>query len=610
MGKKKRITAKTVKAANPAVSLAPGKQEKISNWIFFAVAVTAICFLPMLQNSFTNWDDGLYVTNNPLLPGPDWKGIFTKPIAQNYHPLTIISLAFNYQLSGLSPFSYFLVNLLLHLANTALLFYFTWLLSGHKKWVALLTALVFGVHPMHVESVAWISERKDVLYTFFFLLSLIKYWHYLQSKKGSGYLFSLLFFILSLLSKPAAVVLPLLLFLLDYWKGRPFSMKIILEKIPFLLPALLFGVITVVVQTRGSIIGLDVYPLWNRPFFASYTLMIYSLRFIIPYPLSAFHPLPVPGQPGIIILLSPVFIIALVALLWYFRKNKIIVFGILFFVINLLLVIQFLSIGLTIVSERYTYVPYIGLTFMFSMLLEKYHLISSKYLKWIATPLFVLMGFVSFQQTKVWKDTATVWTNAIKHYPQANWPRINRAPYTALQAFAASDTGKRNELFRQALEDCDIAVKYDPKVPAAYEKRGLIYLDLNRNEEALADGNMLVKLQPGNKFGYYIRGTVAIRLNEPAKALAALNTCLSIDPLYAAALCNRGTVLFNSFMKYQEALADLDKAISVNAQGTYYLNRSYCYFKLGDVQKAKADAEMALKKGIAVPQDYLELLNK
>jgi hypothetical protein len=610
MGKKKRFTAKTIKAANQAVSVPPGKKEKISGLIFFAVSVTALCFLPMLQNSFTNWDDGLYVTSNKLLHGPDWEGIFTKPIAQNYHPLTIISLAFNYQLPGLDPFSYFLVNLLLHLANTALVFYFIWLLSGHNKWVALLTALVFGVHPMHVESVAWISERKDVLYTFFFLLSLIKYCQYVQSKMRSLYLFSLLFFILSLFSKPAAVVLPLLLFLLDYWKGRSFSWKIIFEKIPFLLPALLFGIITVVVQTRGSIIGLDVYPLWNRPFFASYTLMIYSLRFFIPYPLSAFHPLPVPGQLGLPILLSPVFIIVLAAVLWYFRKNKIIIFGTLFFIINLLLVLQVLSIGLTIVSERYTYVPYIGLAFMFSMLLDKYNIITGKYFKWVAIPFFALPGFVSMQRTKVWKDTGTLWTDAIKHYPHANWPRINRAPYTALQAFATSDTVSKNKLIHQALEDCNIAVNYDPEVPAAYEKRGLIYLDLNRNDEALADAIKLNQLQPGNKFGYYIRGTVAIRQNEPQKALASLDTCLSIDPQYAAALCNRGTVLFNAFMKYKEALADLDKAIAVDAQGTYYLNRSYCHFKLGDVQRAKADAEMALKKGTAVPQDYLGLLNK
>src|SRR5258708_24264962 len=111
----------------------------------------------MLQNNFTNWDDKTYVVDNIMLRGPDWHAIFTQPVGGNYHPVTMITLALNYQLSSLNPFSYLLVNFLLHIINTTLVFYFIWLISGKKIWVAVFAALIFGIHPMHVESVAWVT---------------------------------------------------------------------------------------------------------------------------------------------------------------------------------------------------------------------------------------------------------------------------------------------------------------------------------------------------------------------------------------------------------------------------------------------------------------------
>ena len=151
------------------------RDNSLLSWMALLAGLTAVCLWPMLKNEFTNWDDEYYVVNNPLLRGPDWKGIFSKQVLGNYHPLTILSYAFNYAISGLDPFSYLLVNYLFHIANTLLVFYFIWNISGKNKIIAAFVALVFGIHPMHVESVAWVAERKDVLYTFFFLLSLIKY---------------------------------------------------------------------------------------------------------------------------------------------------------------------------------------------------------------------------------------------------------------------------------------------------------------------------------------------------------------------------------------------------------------------------------------------------
>jgi 4-amino-4-deoxy-L-arabinose transferase-like glycosyltransferase len=146
-----------------------------------------------------------------------------------------------------------------------------------------------------VESVAWVSERKDVLYTLFFLLSLIKYWRFLTNGKNKNIIYSFLFFALSILSKPAAIILPFVLVLLDYWYGRKFTKRIVLEKVPFLLVSIVFAVLTFNIQSKTAIASLDFYPLWTRFFFATYSAMIYIVRFFVPYPLSAFHPFPING---------------------------------------------------------------------------------------------------------------------------------------------------------------------------------------------------------------------------------------------------------------------------------------------------------------------------
>ena len=613
MSKKKKIKPTKGSPAQASTEARPKKQRQKSPsllpWIIPILLVTGICFLPMLNNQLTNWDDEYYVVKNALLRGPDWSGIFSKPVVSNYHPITVATLAFNYSISGLDPTSYFVLNLLLHLANTALVFYFIWLISGKKLWVAAFSAVVFGIHPMHVESVAWVSERKDVLYTLFFLLSLIQYWRFLTNGKNKNLVYCFIFFALSLLSKPAAIILPFLLFLLDYWYGRKFTKRIIIEKIPFLLLSLVFAVVTVKLQSKTAIASLDFYPLWSRFFFATYTSMMYVARFFVPYPLSAFHPFPVGKGLGLPILLSPAFMLGLLILIWIKRKNKLLVFSFFFFMINLVLVLQFISIGGTLVAERYTYVPYIGMAFFIGMLLDKYSASVNKYLVW-GIPAVVLLVFavITFQRTQVWKDSDTLWTNVIKHFPAAEVPRTNRANHLIRISVNQPSQEKQNEMLQIALEDCNVAVKTNPGHAKGYENRQNIYLRLNKDSLALADANSLIRLEPKNKLGYYSRGVVYQRFGMPDSALISFNKCLELDPNTDFALNNRGSVLFNHYKKYKEAMADFTKAIQLNPQGDYYLNRSYCYYQLGQIELAKADANIAIQKKIAVPANYRQTL--
>lgn len=607
-GKKQKGKVKnTTVTARVAGSKSKPRNRLLLLWLLPVLAITAVCFLPMLKNEFTNWDDEHYIVNNMLLRGPDWKGIFSQPVVSNYHPLTIITLAINYGLSGLDPAPYLAFNLLLHLLNTCLVFYLIWNISSKNLWVACITALVFGIHPMHVESVAWISERKDVLYTLFFLLSLMQYWSFLQTKKSVHLWLCFGLYLLSLLSKPAAIILPVVLLVFDYWKGRPINMKLIWEKIPFFILALVFAIITFKIQSHKAVAGLDLYPLWTRPLFATYVVMIYFLRFFIPFPLSAFHPYPQPNHLGFPVLISPLVIIALAILIWYYRKNKFVVFGSAFFVANLLLILQIISIGATIVSERYTYVPYIGLGFLFATALSK---VRSRTFKWsIAAVMAVVFGTLTFQRTKVWKNSRTLWDDVIAHYPNAPQARTSRANYVA--KLPTKDSAERQSNLALALEDCNVAITANPNHGPAYENREYIHYVLGKYKEAVADATKLIELDPTNNLGYAIRGAAYVRLKEdPKKALADLDKSLSLKPDNEFALDNRASLYYNSFQKYAEALADFTKAISINPQqGNYYLNRSYCYYQLGDHQKARADAQVALQKGMAMPENYRKSLN-
>jgi len=607
MKKKAKIKTKdkTSQPVKKIESLKPTRDRSLSLWLFGVLAITGLCLIPMLNNGFTNWDDDVYVTNNLIIKAPDWEAIFTQPSAYNYHPLTMLTLAFNYAFSGIDPFSYHLVNWMLHILNTSLVFLFIYKISGRKIFVAAFTSLIFGIHPMHMESVAWVSERKDVLYTCFFLLALLQYWSFLETGKRPKFLYCFLFFILSLLSKPAAIILPFVLLLLDYWHGRSFNWKIWAEKIPFLICSFLIGFITIKVQSAEAIVGLDTYPLWSRFFFACYTIMIYTARFVVPYPLSAFHPYPSVDALGLPVLLSPIFIIALLILLWLKRKDKLLVFSLLFFIVNLLLVVQFVSIGLTIVSERYTYIPYIGLSFLAGMWLTKYlESTSATFIKAIPYIIGIIFGVISFQRTKVWKDGDTLWADVVKHYPDAATPRSNHADYLRKMAGLPAYKTQADELLRKALEESSMAIKLKPTHIKAYVNRQNIYLVLGKDSLAMADAETLLKLEPSNSQALYTKGFAYMRFDREDSSLFWFNKSIEADPNADFVLNSRGTLLFNKFKRYNDAINDFTRAIELNPKGEYFYNRSNCYFRMGDIVKAKSDALIALQKGYIIPDAY------
>jgi protein O-mannosyl-transferase len=296
-------------------------------WICIGILVVSvfIAFSGGFNNEFVNWDDQNYVYQNPIVKNPNghWGTAWSSHVALNYHPLTMTSLMINSALFGIeSARSYIVTNTIIHLFNVLLVFWFVLLLlknktkillpkAGKPLFVAFVTALLFAIHPMRVESVIWVSERKDVLYSFFFLAACINYLKYLDAEKNRKYLiYSFFLFLASCLSKGQAVVLPIVFLLLDYWRDRKFERNVFVEKIPFLALSLLFGLIAVSVQGGGNFYGLlhvegiagtamNVAPkgsIFSNILYAGYGFMMYCYHLIFPFKLSSLYPYRAPEE--------------------------------------------------------------------------------------------------------------------------------------------------------------------------------------------------------------------------------------------------------------------------------------------------------------------------
>ena len=339
-------TKRSAKASPPKPVNANVKNDYTIYLLIAGMLLTLIVYLPSLSNGITNWDDDLYINNSLVknLTPSGIRDIFTMFFVGNYHPLTVISIGIDRLIGGDGPFIFHLTNLILHLFNSFFVFLLVKQLTRNNL-LAALTSMIFGVHALHVESVAWIAERKDVLYSFFYLLSLILYTIYASGRKGIYYWFSLLIFLLSLLSKGQAVVLVTLLPFIDYVKGRRwFSTKVLLEKVPFLILSLLGGWIAVLAQSSVGAIHLDFFSLPERFAFACYDLTQYLIKSILPFGLLAFYPYParllngnIPSFYWFFILLLPVF---LTASYFLCKRSKVYAFGLFMFFINIILLLQ------------------------------------------------------------------------------------------------------------------------------------------------------------------------------------------------------------------------------------------------------------------------------
>ncbi len=463
------------------------------------VILTVIAFSPSLKNGFINtWDDNVYITENTNVTGwgPDsMKEIFSKPVNGTYVPLPLLSFAMEYRLFGNNPLPFHITNLVLHILCTLLVFQLLRMLKMDVMFAAF-GALLAAIHPMRVESVAWITERKDLLYSLFYLASMIFYIRSLRNKNGRilNLMLCLLFFILSLFSKIQAVSLPLSLFLIDYYFERPFRLKNILEKVPLLILSLFFGLAGIYFLQEESALKMnELLSLGDRVIYGFYALTMYLVRFLFPLNLSSSYGFPVPeGMPlPILYYLNPLVILLLAALVfWKLRHNRVIIFGLLFFLLNIAFMLQIFSAGTAFQADRFTYIPYVGLFFIAAWVLEKTagRIMSgnSNMYPILVLMVFIYFGTITFARCQVWKNDEVLWSDVIKKYPD----KILLA-YTSRGDYylSAGNTEK-------AIDDFTHAIRLNPKEAHPYLRRGLVYLSLKAYDKAISDYKMALKLDP------------------------------------------------------------------------------------------------------------------
>jgi len=587
----------------------------------------------VINNDFIiNWDDHLYVTQNDVIKTLSWetiKTIFTTFHYENYHPLTNLSNAIEYHFFELNPLPYHFINLLLHLANTLLVFIFIKKITSSKE-VAIIASALFAIHPMHVESVAWVSERKDLLYTLFYLIGLNRYQNYIDGNNKIKLLIdSFLFFILSCLSKSAAVSFPIVLILLDYYHGRKFSVRILIEKIPFFLIALLFGFIALKSQssTGATVMVTDHYSLIDRFFLCAYSLSFYILKLVFPISLSVIYLYPkhIDGLLPYIYYLSGLFILAIIFIIYKTKEmRKILVFGFLFFFATVALMIQFIPVGRAIVAERYSYLSYIGLFFIVGKIIVdvKWNKIGVN--KTSLNVILILTGmffsWITFSRTKDWKDGDALFSDLIKKDPSAI------AYYN--RGYVKQMAGDH----KSALLDFNNAIVYDSVYALAYNNRGGAKFFLKDYKGAIEDYTKAIRYDTGNVDGYYNRAYVKqqtgdfngaiddyrrslIKNPETAStvylsmgnlkqdnkdyngAIEEYTNCLKIDSLNFSAYFNMGNALY--YLKRDSlAIINYDKAVNIKPDfADAYYNKGMASLNLNITLQACNSFRSALSYG-------------
>lgn len=563
--------------------------------ILFSFTLLAY-FLSFGNDFIINWDDGGYIINNDYIKSLSADSIgamFSDFYMSNYHPLTTLSYAIDYSIAGENPVWYHVVNFIFHAANIWLVFVFVKrLLREHSAWVAFAVALIFAVHPMHVESVAWISERKDVLYTFFFLLGLIQYltWVDVPENHLKNYLLITLFFTLSLLSKSAAVVFPVAVIAIDWYRRQPLRLLTSLVKIPWFVLSLLFGYLALQSQDTAM---QDLAPLLTfaeRIQIVNVAFLTYLWKFILPVHLSAMYPYPLKENDvlPVIYMIAPLFTIGLGVVVYLLRKNREFIFGLAFFLITIALVLQLVPVGGVILSERYTYIPYIGLAIPVVIWIAKLSLRS----KLIKPMFFILIGafaLMSFNRVTYWKNGDVLFTDVVEKYPKLPYAWNNRGflywDHYALKVYA-DQPAKKQMYVNKAYSDFTKALLLDPNYISPWANRAILLYNTGRPEESLSDFNKVLQIDSLYLDGIIGRANTLSTLKKFEQALFDYNRYLKLKPDDARAYVWRATALSNTGDQIR-ALSDLKtaRAMNPNDHEAWYWS-GLCHYNLNHSDSA------------------------
>lgn len=641
MSNPKKSARKTSKSSGKG---SKSQFQKLDNqdWKYIAIVLglTFIAFLTALTNDFVNWDDDYNLANNANTALLNWDHIvkiFTEPVIGNYNPLPILSFTVERALFGLNPTVYHVNNVILHL----LCVFFVYRIFRSLSLNALASAagaLLFGIHPMRVESVAWVTERKDVLFGVFFLSALWYYILYVKSGYAKKYFYTAFgLFCIALFAKIQAVSLPLTMLLVDYYLKRPLGLKLVFEKWAFFLGSLVIGLVGIYfLKDQGSINDTTTYSLFDRIMIGGYSLGVYIAKFIFPYRMSPLYPYPA-FLPAVIYIIGAISIVGILSfvIIAYRRNWRPYFFGVMFFLFNVMFLLQVVGAGQGFLADRFTYIPYIGFMFIVAYSLQTWmetDPAKSKVVLYTLGTIMAVFLFMTIQQNKIWANSDTLWSHVLQYETKTPLPYRNRANYRRDQgrteealadynsALALKPDGalynSRAKLyfnlkkFDQALIDYNNAIALDSSKGEYFINRGAVYALTNILPKALDDFNKGLTLEPNHANGYKNRSLIFQSLGQWENSLSDITKYLSMHPEDADLWYESGR-LKNILNRPSEALPDLDRAISLNnKQGLYFYEKMKTLLLLGQKANAMQLYSIVQQFGIPIEPNVQAELNK
>lgn len=568
-------------------------------------AATLLLYVPSFNNDFVNYDDGPYVTLNPhVMEGVSWKNIkwaFTATSEANWHPLTWISHMEDAQLFGANPIGHHFHSVILHALNVVLLFLVLLRATGYSIRSAVVAAL-FAVHPLNVECVAWIAERKSVLSMFFLLLTLLAYGWYARRRNSRRYTLVLAVLALALAAKPMVITLPVLLLLWDYWplgrfdsnpesSSRPAFIWLVLEKVPLLGLSAASAWITLYAQHAGGALGsVQALPLSLRIQNAIYSYAVYAEKGIWPSRLAVFYPYPEGSLAVWKVLASAILILGITATAWIKRHtHRYLLVGWLWYLIAMLPMIGMIQVGRQAMADRYAYLPFIGLFIiaiwgsaeLFQSLKLKRPLVAAA-----IAGLLVSYSLVTVRQIRYWRDSYTLFAHTLAVTSRNGIAEQNLG--TALMDLGQS---------RLALPHFEAAVQFAPTLSTAHYNLGVLRQQQNRIDAAKHEYQLALNYgsdpteiaQTHNNLGFLLMSS-----NDLKSAEQEFTAALQENPQKQNSLLGRGMSEYRQ-KKYDAALDDFSAAAKIVpfAPADFWLGRTL--EEKGDTKAAAEAYEAALQ---------------
>ena len=615
----------------------------------FLTVITLSVFLQVRDHDFVNFDDNEYITENRHvqmgLTSGNIAWAFTTFHAGNWHPLTWISHMLDCQLFGLRPGPQHLVNLFFHIANTLLLF-----LILHRMtkglWQSAFVAAVFAIHPLHVESVAWVAERKDVLSTFFWMLTMGSYVFYVQRREPKRYLLTLFFFALGLMAKPMLVTLPFVLILLDCWplrrlaigkssaneytqsakslntrskkkergrktkkpehvnktekqaRQRPAVSHIILEKVPFFVLSLASSIVTYIAQQKSGAMGsLQSYPLSTRIANALVSYCGYIGKMVWPADLAVLYPYP--GMLPTWEIVAAVFFLGVATFLIIrtAKRYPYLTTGWLWYLGTLVPVIGLIQVGAQAMADRYTYMPLIGVSIVIAWgvpeLLRKWQY-RNAVLATLAVIILCIFSFVTRKQVQYWQSSITLFKHTLDK--TTNNPMMLNNMGNALKGLGRLD---------EAISHYAEAARINPNYADAQYNLGNTLHEQGHLEEAISHYSKALRINPNYTDAHNDLGNVLHEQGHFEEAISHYTEAIRIKPNYIKAYVNLGEALASQ-RKFTEAMEVFSKALQIKPDS------AEVHYNVGTMLLSRGDFDQAIyhfREAIRVKPDYAKAYN-